>query len=294
MASETFMISFANGIDKDNLFDHIRLAMPSAFRPSRIFEDIHALACIYDLVMAQARDWTDMTFIVNADGIWLEAHAKDRGTSRQEGEQDAELRVRIRTLTDVVTRPALLQSAQDIVDASGIGGTVAMVELRRDRAFYGNNTADAATGGTFLNQRGLASFEPTAGYAAPPFRALEEDVEHRLTISGAAAAANDGTFSISGMADNSALYTNGSLVEGLDAGASWVVNRHDRDGNIITGFRRAYYGRGYRFGNSGRPFVIILILPFGCTPATIASVEEMLRQRQAGGIRSIVECRLVP
>jgi hypothetical protein len=294
MSTETFTITLPNGADQDNLFEHIRLAMPSAFRPERTFEDIHALAALYTLVMAQARDWTDMMLIGNAIDIWLEAHAKDRGTGRQAGESDEELRARIRTLVDVVTRPALLQAAQDIVDAAGIVGDVAMVELRRDRAFYGDLVADSGTGGTFLEERGLASFQPTAGYASPPYRDIEEEVEHRLVISGAASAANDGTFTISGLAGDAALYTNGAVVAELDAGVSWSVERRDRDGNTITGFRRSYFGRGYRYGNGVRPFVIILILPFGCTSATVASVEEMLRQRQAGGIRSIVECRQVP
>ncbi len=294
MPISTFTVSFPSGTDHDKLFAHIRDAMPAPFRGDRPFEDIHAVAAQYELTMAQMREWSAMMFITTATGVWLDAHAQDRGTFRQAGETDEELRARIKTLQDVVTEPALLAAAQAIVDAAGIVGVVAYVNLRRDRAFYGPLVADTGTGGTFSALRGVQGFEPATDFAGPPFRDIAPTVEHRLVISGAAAPANNGTFTITGLAEDAALFVNGGFSPAVDGGLAWSVTVHDVDGNERTGFQRSYYSRGYRYGSSGLPGVYILILPYGCAPATVLSVEEMIRQRGPGGFIGLVECRLTP
>jgi hypothetical protein len=182
---------------------------------------------------------------------------------------------------------------------------VFMVELRRDKAFFGTNTADAGTGGTFAGTAPNMSYTPTVPFASPPFRVPEEELNHKLVISGAASAGNDGTFDITGMNGNACEFQNASGVAEADATVTWSVSRHDRDGNTLTGFAKSFMSRGYRMGRIGpaqptdplgfervdQPPVIIIILPFDTTAATQASVEEQLRQKKGAGLIARVERR---
>lgn len=93
-----------------------------------------------------ARHWLWLCYIENAEGAWLELHARDHGLSKQTDETDAQLRQRLRVPTDVVTRPALLAGVDAILAAAGVvGGTASMIELSRDpeAAWIGTSTGPA-------------------------------------------------------------------------------------------------------------------------------------------------------
>lgn len=276
-------------------------ALPSWFTDqARAEEYLGALAKIFDAMHSVIAFWIDQTRILLAQGPtgtepdWLNQHALDRGTSRQSGETDEGLRKRIRNVPDALTRPLILDAAQEIIEAEGVAGTVEMVELRRDKAYVGNFVSDSGVGGTFTKPGGsTARFQPLVPFAAPPFNEIDPGFGHDLAISGAASAGNNGTFPVEALFDDSAEYVNASAVAEIDLAVTWAVQKKDQDDNLADGFARAYVGRGYRVG-TGRPNTIILILPFGSSAGTVASVEEMLRQKKGAGIRAIVERRLVP
>jgi len=297
--------------EQTRLLNFARAVLPSWFTSDeRIQEYLSAVAVMTDGVIQQHDDWFKNTLITTAvgptgnDPDWLNQHAVDRGTSRQDGELDVALRARIRSVPDALTRDTIIAAAQAIIDAEAIPGTVAMVELPRDRAFFRTSTSDTGTGGTFTapDVDGNMTFVPDAGFAlgpggvvVPPFKAptVEERVDTKLVISGAADANNDGTFPITGMVGDAVEYQNPAGSGAADAGATWTVQKFDRDGNLLDGFQDSYFNRGDRMASS-RPSKLILILPFGCTPGTEASVREMLRQKKGAGVLGIIECRLNP
>jgi hypothetical protein len=126
----------------ENLLAHGASAVPGYFRSTeRAREDLHAGAAAMLLVDATANQWLRMTEIGHATGVWLDAHARDRGVRRQAGEGDDELRVRLRTIDDAVTPPALLAIANAVLSAAGVVGSAEIVELPLDGAFMGTSTA---------------------------------------------------------------------------------------------------------------------------------------------------------
>lgn len=84
----------------------------------------------------QIGEWLDYTFLGSATGVWLDQHAKDRGTTRRNGETDDVLLTRLRNTEDVVTRPALLAGVNQLLTTAGFPATATMVELRRDMAHW--------------------------------------------------------------------------------------------------------------------------------------------------------------
>lgn len=128
------------------LVEHMKTSIPR-FVANKSEAEIEAIARGLDLVAGQVEDWTRNTYVLNADGRWLRALAKDRGVSPQDGESDPSLRARIRHPEDVVTRPALLAASDAITGAVGLVGSARMVELPLDAAFVapaGVTTATAA------------------------------------------------------------------------------------------------------------------------------------------------------
>lgn len=289
---------------EEELFDHAVKSLPHWFKNSaRNMEDLAAAAKSIGAAFEQGEHWAEQAFIQTAVGPvgdepdWLAQHARDRNMDRQDGETDAALRARIRTIADAVTRGLLLSEAQRIVDEDGVVGDAAMVELPRDGAYSRVRVADAGTGGTFTDESAdfganAVGFEPDDPFACPPFRTVAEDVNHKLVISGAAGANNDGTHVITALSGAKAIYVDSSHTFGADATCSWTVKRYDTEGNEITGFRAAYFSRGYRM--MGVLPMIIIILPYGCDATTQAKVEDMLREKKAAGVRALVERRLSP
>lgn len=289
----------------DQLFlDFALAALPRWMNPSDEF--LHGAAKIFgSSVKAQLDYWFSQTLIGNATGAtattpdWLRQHARDRGTDRQNGESDVALRARLRNVPDALTRGALIDAANAILTAEGIVGSATMVEMPRDAAHLGTFTANTGTGGTFATV-GLSpgfQFTPTVPFAAPPYRdpaVIRLIQKFSITIAGAANAANNGTFPITGMNANAATYSNAAGVAGVDAGATWTINKLDRRGNALNGHGKAFCSRGFRCTHAGKPASFVLMLPFGASAGTLASIAEMLRQKKAAGILAIVERRLNP
>lgn len=225
---------------------------------------------------------------------WLNQHASDRGTRRQLDEEDPALRERLRNIPDALTRLAILTAIDAILAAEGVVGTSALVELPRHGAHFGEYEADAGVGGTFAKVGDVVKFEPATPWAGPPYRSpLIIPVQTtQLVVSGAASAGNDGTFEITGLEDDQALYENAAGVAEVDATVVWSVEHLDVEGNVRDWFARAYSQRGYRSARLGRS-ILVVILPFGSTVATVASVTEALRQKKAAGIAVRVERRLI-
>jgi hypothetical protein len=290
--------------EEQELLDFALAALPPWFSDDegRDFAIEAAHAKMMGAARAQTAYWFGQTLISTATGAtattpdWLEQHAKDRGTRRQDGESDAALRSRLRTFSDALTVEAVMDAAQQVIDAAGVIGDVHMLELRRDRAYLGKNGPQSGTGGTFTAQAGnLHSFAPTAGWARPPLVGLQPNITWKLVIGAAASGGNDGTFTITALDEDRAVYTNATGAAGLDATATWRIDRYDAAGNLLTagtGRQDAYLSRGHRMG--AQYSTILLILPYGTDEATAEGVAEAVRQRKAAGVRVLIERRLNP
>jgi hypothetical protein len=291
--------------DEQELYDFGAGSVPRfLFAQVRAEEVMGAFVKMFDGARQEIEDIFDQTYILNATGTghkFLDLHARERIGTRAEGESDAALRERIRSVQDQVTRPALTQAAQQIIDAEGILGTVVMVELRWWRAFFNTYAAETGTGGTFAAGTGTEMlFTPDVAFSVPPY--LDVDwypVNQKLLISGAASGGNDGEFAVTSLDDAAAVFTNGSGVPGYDATVSWSVRDYDQDDNLWDGFQAAYLSRGYRMSHDGLPNSFIIIIPYGSgathpDPGTAASVAEMLRAWKAAGYLALVEYRQSP
>ena len=292
--------------NEQELFDLAMRALPFWFRnDTRAAEFVGEAAKIAGAARIQSDYWLgEQALILTADGIvglepdWLNQHALDRGTSRQEGESDAALRQRIRNVPDALTRPFLLTAVADVVEAAGEPTTgIAMVELPRDQAFLVDNVVDTGGGGTFTGPvSSEMTFDPDSAFARVPFGIASpngRNLKHMIEITLASSGGNNGLFEITSLDGGKVVYTNAAGVAGADGGMTWETRRRNSfDAQYDGGRRDAYYGRGYRIGRKDVP-TIITILPFGCTEPTRKSVAEMLRQKKGAGVVSIVECRAI-
>jgi hypothetical protein len=277
---------------KQEFLDHAVAAFPNWFASNgRTLENLNAFAEIFCHAADQVGYWQAMSFLLKANGFWLDQHARDRGTRRQENESDEALAARLRTFEDAVTAPALEDVVQAILDAEGIIGDAAIMELRRDKAYFVTLISQTGTGGTFSDLAGdLVRFEPTAGMLALLKNGKTD--EFRVILSGAATAGNDGTFTITGLFGDAVEYDNASGFAEADAGVSWEIARYDAFGNKLDGFQDSFVSRGDRMSETKSSFIVIL--PFGCTEATRLAVIEALRQRKGAGTVVYVECRTSP
>ena len=294
--------------NEQQLFDLAQAMMPHWFVNDRDNEFLGLAAKVMGSARVQAEHWRDMAKILLAVGAtatepdWLNQHAADRATSRQDGETDPALRERLRNVPEALTRTSLLTAVIDIVAEAGEATTgIAMVELPRDKAFLGKQNPFTGTLGEFTGPvGGVMTFTPNVlPWPDPPFSGIISPngriLKRTITFAGSDSAGNDGTFVTSGLAGNGVTYPNASGVAEVDVSTAWSVDRFDINDKIVTENRAdAYYGRGYRMGRKGRTAAIIVILPFGCTEGTRQSVLEMLRQKKGAGVIGIVECRINP
>lgn len=241
------------------------------------------------------RNWFKHTLITTAtgpetpgDADWLGQHAIDRGTRRQLDETDEALRERLRNIPDALTVVALTSAAQAIMALYGVTDPVTLLELPRDAAYIGDFISDTGTGGEFSDPGSGLQFTATTNP-----RAATLLIGDRIQFSGSSSPANDGTYTITGLDGNGMQLDNGSAVLEADPTVTWTHIKHNKiTDEVIDGWSRSYLDRGYRVASPGPS--IIMMLPYGCTPAAVASVVEMLRQKKAGGVAASVECRLIP
>lgn len=284
--------------DEQKFFDFAKAALPAWIPDGDEF--LMGAAKMFGSVRALIDYLFGQTLIGNAVGAgvgtpdWLNQHANDRGTRRQLDEEDPALRERLRNIPEALTRLSIIVAIDAIIAAEGIVGNCALVELPRHGAHSGEYTSDTGTGGTFVKVGTVVKFAPATVWAGPPYRSpLIVPVQTtQIVISGAANGGNDGTYPITGLEDDQALYVNAGGVAAVDPGVTWTVEHLDLEGNVRDGFTRAYSQRGYRSARL-RPGIIVVILPFGSTLATVASVTEALRQKKAAGIAVRVERRLI-
>jgi hypothetical protein len=288
--------------EEQELFDFAVAALPKWFTSSeRQREDLYGFAKLFGNALTTVRYWFSQALIGQADGPvsglpdWLDLHARDRGTSRQNAETTVAMRKRVRTIGDAVTRPPLLVAVDALLAAESISGTAAMVELPYHGAHAGEYDAMTGTGGAFSQDGAVSTFTPTAlPWPRPPFRGvgLVPELTFELEIAGAAQADNNGQRAVEELDGNGAIVANVDGDAGADPTVTWTVHTLDADGNERDGWARAYSQRGYRSARR-RPRRIVIILPFGSTEGTASSVREMLRQKKAAGIAVTVERRLV-
>lgn len=290
--------------EEQKLLDFALGSLPTWFREQlREFEFTGGSATLVRDAQEALEYWFSQALITTAVGAtgsdpdWLNQHAADRGTSRQDGESDAELRSRLRTFSDALTLPVMLEAVQDI---AGVGA--AIVEASYNRSFMHDWTADTGTGGVFSGTAPNMEFTPdtpfqngvanlaTSGFFVP--RLANGDI----TFAGSNSAGNDGTFTITGVDGNKVLYTNGSGVAETDGGTGWTHTKRDSssNNNIMDGFAATYLSRGHRLLDPPPPHKLIVILPFGCTAGTVSSVQEAMRQKKGAGLVITVECRQNP
>lgn len=285
--------------DEQRYYDFAKAALPPwvpdpdefLMGAAKLFGGVHALITYLfgNALISSAVGATSST------PDWLNQHAADRGTRRILGEDDPTLRKRLRTFPDALTRAALLSVADAQLAAAGVSGSAAMVELPRDGAHSGTYSSDTGTGGTFTKVGSVVTFTPDTAWAAPPFRdpSIVPVRSHKLVIAGAATPGNDGTYVITSLSGNGAVYTNAGGAAQVDPTVTWTVEHFDPEGNLRDGFARAYSQRGYRSARL-RPQAIVIILPYGTSAVVGASVAEAVRQRKAAGIVVKIERRQSP
>ena len=280
--------------EEEKLVRHALSSLPHWFRTDRQFEDLGAMAKAAGASIETIRNWFKHTLITTAtgpetagDADWLGQHAIDRGTRRQLDETDEALRERLRNIPDAITVVALTAAAQSIMALYGISDPIALLEMPRDAAYIGTFISDTGTGGEFSDPGSGLQFTATVNPRAATLLIGDE-----IEFSGSLTNSNNGTYTITGLNGNGIQFTNGAAVSEIDPGVTWThIKRNKVTGELIDGWSRAYLDRGYRVASPGPK--IIMILPFGCTPAIRASIIEMLRQKKAGGVAASVECRLI-
>jgi hypothetical protein len=278
---------------------HALAALPQWLaKGDRPFEEMEAFAEIFQRVDDQAVYWVDLSYINNADAgppDWLNQHAKDRGTYRQLGESNAALRERLRNFSDAITPELIRDTLAGLMTANSIVGTVGVLELSRDRAFFGSYTRQTGTGGTFTAPvANVQQFTPNVVYSGAPYDASQPINPYEIVFSGAANAVNNGTRLITGLNGNAVKFTNATGVALVDGGVAWILSKRDPVFTtiVIDQFSKSYLSRGYRMG-SDIP-TLLLIFPYPTTTAQAAGMIEAIRLKKGAGVRILYDIRSIP
>lgn len=191
------------------------------------------------------------------------------------------------TSTEIPTYPLLVDCS--INNTNG--------KIVNARICHGGLGLTGGVGGVFTKPATqVQRFEPyDLPWARPPYDERPPDYGWRLTTSGADNANNDGTFSIKAMYGDAAEFINTpGVADSEDLGVEWKTEKVDQDSNLADGYARAFVDRGYRVSGVPPSSAFVIILPYGTSAETAASVEEAVRQRKAAGFKLIVERRLNP
>lgn len=288
--------------EEQALFDHMRNMVPRWLTegPNSKKEWLYAFAHILEAARLQGQLWIDLTYLDLAVGIELDQHAIDRGTSRQNGESDAALRERLRSISDAITDPALTAGVDQILDGTGQladfrvqaytkSGWTSELETYFTVSAGGPQTQltfqtvnDGTNPATLVQTGNAAVLHYSAGVTT---RAQAETLINASTIFRVktSTASSASTLTANDVFGPKRFYL--SRIVGL---------RRDRGFMHVSGSSTAFLSRGYRMTNHGRPMSYIIILPFGTTAATALSVGEYLRKNGPAGFLYIVERRLNP
>lgn len=126
-------------------------------------------------------DGSVVTYL-GAEDIWLDLHAKGYGLTRSVGESDAQLRIRLRTITERVTRPAILDAVNVLIAPHAVVAT--MVEWFEEP--FLDLVETVAVGGWYLDSTLLSGgpnsfvlYVPVigAGYSEPIYDSVISLVE---------------------------------------------------------------------------------------------------------------------
>ncbi len=297
--------------EEQKIYEFIRQSLPRfLFESSAIPEEIWgAIVKAFDEVRQENEALFDAALITSATAgppDYLNQHAIDRGTGRFDDETDSALRDRLRTIDDVVSRPALIAAAESVLAAEAITGDVHIAELRHGRCFFVLRSEQSGdSGGIFAGTAPNMKFKPPSGeyflrgrYAPTTISRKAQRLVNpsgfaaaELEISSANSGGNDGVFEITGVDGDYVTYTNASGVAEVDNVCSWFQRGVDYQGNVVDGWRASYLSRGYRVSGD---HTIVVILPYGATASSEAAVRERMRQAAGAGIVVRVERRIVP
>lgn len=287
---------------EQELYDLAKAQLPRWFFADPANQEMVAgYAKMFAKVRTTAGGWADATYITRAGAPWLDEHARDRGTRRQTNESDAALAARLRTIDDAVSPNALLDAVNAILVAAGITTSAALVELRPDRAFFGFEASLAAA----------ASVQGAGGAATWCYRVAAQLATGAVVSRVAQVTAGNAT--LTGTNFNRVTWTDVAggtkyhVFRTLSGGTPSTLGKigevnagvQQLDDTGLAGdgrlpFEGAYLTRGYRMGVSGRPHVIIVILPFGTLATLEPVISEAVRQKKAGGVVHRIEIRGVP
>jgi len=263
------------------LYNWLKSSIPRWFfqKENAVEELWGAVVETHGRVKDQIDDWLDAVYILTASDLWLDEHARDRGTFRQFGEVDAVLADRLRTIEEAVSLAAIKTAVNSILAAQGLSTTCAIVELRRDRAYFLTRISPTGTGDQFI----LSGTTVTLLDLGYTFSGHE--VGRSITIAGATSGANNGTFVITDVTSNNMItYTNAAGVAESYTG-TWTID------SGTNGRKDAYLSRGYRMTQSERPSTFIVICPTGTWPSTRLAIYEAVRRKKGAGYKHIVEAR---
>lgn len=300
------------------LKDHAMGLLPTWYRdPDRDQEIDDAFAALFEQVHDKVEDWlvtqtrlSTATGATSAEPDWLAQHAADRGSYRQTGESDLTLRARLRDVPEALTINSLLAATQNIIDEQGVSGTPYLVELTNERAYFKTITCYPGGSGSLgvgvsivVASAGLPDmkFKPHDGWdkSFDPLKDRPRDRSNSTIafVTGLGNPGNSGVYTITGFDGDYALFENASGVSESTPGAGWCIEPRGADNQFlarynVTGRKDAFMSRGYRMGTQQAS--IIIILPYGCDSATVASVQAMLTDKKAAGVKALVECRENP
>ncbi len=281
--------------DENDLFDIAKGAIPSVmFQDEMSQELIAAFAKIFGASRVQMDAWLAETYILDADGFWLDQLALDRNYRRQVGESDAALAQRIRTFADCVTPAALLALVNAALAAQSLG-TGYLVEVRRDKAYvstgYVRITLPAkallADGDHFTLDSNAYEFD-TNGAVSGGRTAI--DISAAVTASDVAQAT---LAAITAHYPTSGVPQLGTCADVIVEGVTTWTEVVTETTFTINSEHFAYLSRGYRIGKNRVPRIIV-ILPYGTDSGTSMGILDILQRNKAGGVAVSVEVNQVP
>lgn len=294
--------------DEQALYDVAASALPREITSGEedAREILAAQAKIHGSAKSQLDDYLSRTLISSATGIWLDQHALDRGTRRQSGESDDALRQRLRIGEDAVTIAALIRSsALDVRQQGATGATSYAYSVLYDDGVSGGLqlVADGTT------TTGNATLDGT-NFNRLRWLTLGSGTYKIYRSSGGASQGLIGTVVDAEIFDDTGLLGDGAQVpfhaDAPPEGMATLALRADgvtippgypaivelRRDKAWTG--ASYLSRGQRLGIIPPINSIVIILPYGTSAGTAASVAEACRQRKGAGIVVHVERRTSP